>query len=105
MIRARRRSIWCSPAEWAEIGERARSARMRTSPFAIDCALAEDGGEKPGTVLALSGEEQRTQYDRIARLDRQARAMFERPPGRDFSMFEALAFLERAASLRRKPRP
>ena len=42
MIRARRRSIYCSPAEWAEITERARSAGMKNSPFVIACALAED---------------------------------------------------------------
>ena len=104
MIRARRRSIYCSPAEWAEMTERARSAGMRISPFVIACALAEDGDERPDTVLALSEEEQRTQYDRIAQLDVWARAMYERPPGRDFSMFEALAFLERVASLSRTPR-
>ena len=49
MIRARRRSIYCSPAEWAEISERARSADMRKSPFVIACALAEDEEEKPDT--------------------------------------------------------
>ena len=104
MIRARRRSIYCSPAEWAEIGERARSAGMRTSPFVIACALAEDREERPDTVLALSEEEQRAQYDRIALLDRWARAMYERSPGRDLSTVEALAILERAASQRRTPR-
>ena len=104
MIRARRRSIYCSPAEWAEITERARSAGMRNSPFVIACALAEDEEERPDTLLALTEEEQRTLYDRIAFLDRCARAMYERLPGSDLSMFEALAFLERAASLRRKPR-
>ena len=40
---------------------------------------------------------------RVAFLDRCAQAMYERLPGSDLSMFEALAFLERAASLRRKP--
>ena len=55
-------------------------------------------------MLALSEEEQRTQYDRIALLDRWARAMYERPPGRDFSTFEALAFPERPTSHWRKPR-
>ena len=104
MIRARRRSIYCSPAEWAEMTERARSAGMRISPFVIACALAEDGDERPGTVLALSEEEQRTWYDRIALLDRWARAMYDRLPGRDLSMFEALAFLEGVASPSREPR-
>ena len=104
MIRARRRSIYCSPAEWAEVTERARSASMRNSPFVIACALAEDDEERPDTLLALTEEEQRTLYDRVALLDRSVRAMYERLPGSDLSMFEALAFLERAASLRRKPR-
>ena len=104
VIRARRHSIYCSPAEWAEMTGRARSAGMRTSPLVIACALADDGDERPDTLLALSEEEQRTQYDRIALLDRWARAMYARLPGCDFSMFEALAFLERAASLRRVPR-
>ena len=152
MIRARRRSIYCSPAEWAEITERARSAGMKNSPclsalrihtlgvdcvrelagqsilhivcvcinrigtelllrdclrartpFVIACALAEDEEERPDTLLALTEEEQRTLYDRVAFLDRCARAMYERLPGSDLSMFEVLAFLERAASLRRKP--
>ena len=61
MIRARRRSIYCSPAEWAEITERARSAGMKNSPFVIACALAEDEEERPDTLLALTEEEQRTQ--------------------------------------------
>ena len=52
MIRARRRSIYCSPAEWAEITERARSAGMRNSPFVIACALAEDEEERPGKARA-----------------------------------------------------
>ena len=64
MIRARRRSIYCSPAEWAEITERARSAGMKNSPFVIACALAEDEEERPDTLLALTEEEQRTLYDR-----------------------------------------
>ena len=67
---------------------------MRTSPFVIACALAEDGDARPATVLALSEEEQRTRYDRIALLDRRARAMYERPPGRDVSIFEALEDVE-----------
>ncbi|MCY4551930.1 MAG: hypothetical protein OXC28_26655 [Defluviicoccus sp.] len=104
MIRARRRSIYCSPVEWAEITERARSAGMKSSPFIIACALAEEEEERPDTVLALTEAEQRTLYDRVALLDRCARAMYERLPGIDLSMFDALAFLERAADLRRKTR-
>ena len=60
------------------------------------CAFAEDR-DVPDTVLALTGEEQRTLYERIAFLDRCNRAMYERLPGTDLSMFGALAFLYRAA--------
>ena len=60
--------------------------------------------ERPDTLLALTEEEQRALYDRVAFLDRCARAMYERLPGSELSMFEALSFLEYAAELRRKPR-
>ena len=96
MIRSRRRSLYCSPAEWAEITERAQAAGMSNSAFLMACAFAEDR-EVPDTVLALTGEEQRTLYERIAFLDRCNRAMYERLPGTDLSMFGALAFLCRAA--------
>ena len=104
MIRARRRSIYCSPAEWAEITERARSADMRNSPFMIACALAEDEDERPDTLLALTEGEQRTLYDRVAILERCVRAMYERLPGSDLSMFDVLAFLEHDARQRRRKR-
>ena len=54
----------------------------------------------PRTLLALTEDEQRTLYDRVAFLDRCGRAMYERLPGTDLSMFDALAFLERAVELR-----
>ena len=38
--------------------------------------------------------------DRVAFLDRCGRAMYERLPGIDLPMFDALAFLERAVELR-----
>ncbi len=100
MIRARRRSIYCSPAEWAEIAERARSAGMSNSAFLIACALAEDAEERPDTLLALTEDEQRTMYDRVASLDRCNRAMYERLPGTDLSLFDALAFMCRAGLAR-----
>ena len=64
MIRARRRSIYCSPAEWAEIAERARSAgmeqlrlrhRLRTRGGEAGYAAGADGGRaendvRPGRV-------------------------------------------------------
>ena len=93
MIRARRRSIYCSPAEWAEIAERARSEGMSNSAFLIACALAEDAEERPDTLLALTEDEQRTMYDRVASLDRYNKAIYERAPGTDLSLFDALAFM------------
>ena len=97
MIRARRRSIYCSPAEWAEIAGKAGAADMSISAFLIACALAEDREEPPDTLLALTEDEQRTQYKRIEYIDRWARAMCERMPGSEFSMLDALDFLRRAA--------
>ena len=100
MSRARRRSMYCTPAEWAGIAERADDAGMSISGFLIACALAEDEEEMPETLLALTEEEQRTQYDRIARIDRWARAMYERMPGADVSMVDAIAVLDRVAEAR-----
>ena len=54
MIRARRRSIYCSPAEWAEIVERARPEGMSNSAFLIACALAEDAEERRGPSSCAS---------------------------------------------------
>ena len=98
MSRARRRSMYCTPAEWAEIAERAEEAGMSISGFLIACALAEDEEEAPDTLLALTEEEQRTQYDRIAQIDRWARAMYEPMPGVGVSVFQVLAFLNRATA-------
>lgn len=97
MSRARRRSMYCTPAEWAEIAERAEAAGMTISGFLIACALAEDAEEMPDTLLALTEEEQRTQFDRIARIDRWAGAMYGRMPGSELSVFQALDVLCRAA--------
>ena len=102
MSRARRRSVYCTPAEWAEIAERAGEADMSISGFLIACALAEDEEEAPDTRLALTEEEQRTQFDRIAHIDRWAREMYERMPGSDLSMFQALDFLCRAGIAERE---
>ena len=104
MIRARRRSIYCSPAEWAEIAGKAGAADMSISAFLIACGLAEDREEPPDTLLALTEDEQRTQYKRIEYIDRWARAMCERMPGSEFTMLDALYFLERAARAGAKER-
>ena len=92
--------MYCTPAEWAEIAERAAEADMSISGFLIACALAEDEEEAPDTLLALTEEEQRTQYDRIAHIDRWAGTMYERMPGADVSMVDAIALLHRIASAR-----
>ena len=100
MSRARRRSIYCTPAEWAEISGLADEADMSNSAFLIACALADDDGERPDTVLALTGEEQRTQYRRIESLDRWSEALFGTMPGTGVSMLDAVAFLHRLAEER-----
>ena len=98
MSRARRRSVYCTPAEWAEIAERAAAAGMSISGFLIACGLAEDEEDAPDTLLALTEEEQRTQFDRIADLNRWARAMYDRMPGSELSMLQALDFFSRVAA-------
>ncbi len=100
MSRSRRRSMYCTPAERAEIAERAHEAGMSISGFLIACALADDGDDTPDTLLALTEEEQRTQYARIESFERWSRAMCERLPGIGVSTFDALAFLIRAAEAR-----
>ena len=93
MSRSRRRSIYCDPVKWVDIVERARSVNMNTSAFVIACALQEEEPERPDTVLALTAEEQRLLFDRIAMLDRCSRGLLEPIPGIGMSMFEALAVL------------
>ncbi len=95
MSRSRRRSIYCDPVDWADIVDRARSVGMNTSAFVIACALQDDEPEWPDTVLALTAEEQRLLFDRIALLDRCSRALHEPIPGTGMSVFGALAVLGR----------
>ena len=102
MTRARRRSIYCSPLEWAEIAERADAAGMSVSAFLIACALAED--EPPATVLTLTGDEQRAMYERIESIHRWTRGMTERLPGTRASLPEAVDFLYRVASAGKRER-
>ena len=76
---------------------------MPVSHFLIACALHEDAGapnrEEP--CLALSEEEQRTLYDRIAGIDAVHRALHEALPGTDLSLFGAIAFIQRELQARR----
>ena len=67
-----RRTLRCTPAERAEIRERAAALDMPVSGFLVACALHEDAGG-PGRDeprLVLSEEEQRTLYERVEKMDR-----------------------------------
>ena len=95
-------SLRCTPLERARIAERAKKRGMSVSAFLVACALHEET-EDPAAVaepeeprLAMSEEEERRLYDRVADLDRLRGALYERLPGLDVSMFGAIAFLERA---------
>ncbi len=101
MRRSRRRSIYCDPVHWAEIGERAAAAGMNTSAFAIACALQDDVPPPTVTNLHLTEEEQRSLYAMIERLDRLSQAVLEPAPGIDMSVHETLAVLCRAHGGRR----
>ena len=98
MARVLRRALRCSRAEKAEIGERAAALGMPVSRYLVACALHGDAGgpEREAPLLALSEEEQRTLYDRIAELDRVRRALQEELPGTGVSLFGAIALIERA---------
>ncbi len=100
--RARQRSIYCSAADRALIGRRAEAAGMSFSRFMVACALhggnEDDGAEGPR--LALSEDEQRSLYERVALLDRCNEALLARLPGTEMSALGALAFLVREAHSR-----
>ena len=76
---------------------------MPVSHFLVACALHEDAGAPPREEprLALSEEEQRTLYDRVARMDAVHRALHEALPGTDLSLFGAIAFIQRELQARR----
>ena len=97
--RARQHSIYCSAADRVLIGQRAQEAGMSFSRFMVACALhggdEDDGLEGPR--LALSEDEQRSLYERVALLDRCNEALLARLPGTEMSALGALAFLAREA--------
>ncbi len=95
MRRARRRSIYCDPLDWARIGERAADAGMTTSAFVMACGQQEEAPPPAMASLHLSEEEQRGLYLMIERLDRCSRALTEPVPGIGMSALEALAAVER----------
>ena len=71
----------CTRAERARIRERADALEMTVSGFVVACALNGDGADREGHVLALSAEEQRLLFDRVAELDRVRWALHEALPG------------------------
>ena len=89
-----RRALNCTPLERSRIRERAEAAGMPVSRFVVACALQDEVEAEPR--LALSAEEQRLLYDRVAELDRVRRALHEALPGTGVSLFGALAVLHRA---------
>ena len=95
---ARQHTIYCSPAERAELGARAEAAGMSFSRFLVECALHErDGEEADAPRLVLREDQQRTLAERVEVLDRCTRALLEHLPGMELSALGALAFLVRAA--------
>ena len=95
MRRARRRSVYCDPVNWARIGERAADAGMTISAFIITCGLEEAAAECPGAGLHLTEDEQRSLFHMMVRQDRYSRAMLEPIPDIGMSGLEALLVLER----------
>lgn len=90
-----KRALRCTPLERARIRERAAEHKMSVSAFLVACALRDDDGPeeaRPG----LTEEEERLLFERVAELDRLRRALYERLPGTEISVFGAIAFIERA---------
>ena len=100
--RSRQHTIYCSAADRALIGRRAEEAGMSFSRFMVACALhgGDEDGEIEGPRLALSEDEQRLLYERVALLDRCNEALLARLPGTEMSALGALAFLAREAGSR-----
>ena len=89
-------ALRCTPLERARIRERAAEYGMSVSAFLVACALNVDEAGPDEPRLALTHEEERLLFDRVAALDRLRGVLFERLPGSDVSVFGALAFIERA---------
>ena len=100
--RARQRSIYCSAADRVLIARRAEAAEMSFSRFMVACALhgGDDDSGTEGPRLALTEDEQRSLYERVALLDRCNEALLARLPGTEMSALGALAFLVREARAR-----
>ena len=66
---------------------------LRQAQLRVRADIQEEEPERPDTVLALTAEEQRLLFDRIAMLDRCSRGLHDTIPGIGMSMFGALAVL------------
>ena len=89
-------ALRCTPLERARIRERAAGHGMSVSAFLVACALNEGDAGPDEPRLALTDEEERLLFDRVAELDRLRGFLFERMPRSDVSVFGALAFIEQA---------
>ena len=89
MARARQRCVTCPASEWRAIQELARGAGMKTSPYILGRVL--DGESR----MALSGEEQRKQYERVNRLVLLCEDLLRPLPGSGVTLGEAVSFLYR----------
>ena len=98
--RAQQRSVYCTRAQWAEIGTRAAAAGLSVSRLVVGCALDEaelEAAPRQDALfdhrLALTEKEQRTLYERVATLERFAQTLLGRAPGAQVSLLEALLVL------------
>ena len=98
--RARQRTVYCTRAQWAAIGERAAAAGLPVSRLVVGCGLDEPGAQAPprqGALfdhrLALTESEQRLLHERVAALERAAPLLLARAPGAHASLLEALRVL------------
>ena len=101
--RSKSRTVYATPAQWTRIGERAREAGMRVSPFIVACCLHDETGETHAAPeggagaerLALSEVEQRELHEAARRMDACCRAVLEPMAGASMSVFEALDLVGR----------
>ena len=93
MRRHQQFSVSCRPSDWAEIGRRAKEAKMTTSRFIVACVLEEEDDMR----LALSEAEQRKLFDRVNRILLVLDDLTAPLPGSDVTAMEALSFLYLAA--------
>ena len=66
----RRRSVACSPEEWAEVRYRAAQSEMSISAFLVERAL-QGGTPNANNSIKLTPREERDCYDQVVRLGEQ----------------------------------